>query len=45
MEERFGLTKRQSYDELVAVIQGGQKGIPYPDRKALKIWGSPVTGS
>ena len=44
MEERFGLHKRHSYDKLVAVIQGGQKGVPYPVRKALKILGNPVYG-
>ena len=26
------------------MIQGGQKGLPYADRKALNIWGSPVYG-
>ena len=36
--------KRSSYYEFVAVIEGGQQGMSYPDRKALKIWVSPVYG-
>ena len=43
-EERFGLTKRHSYDEIVAwiKIKSDPKGVPYPDRVAYKTYDSPV---
>jgi len=41
-EERFGLTKRHSYDEIVKWIKSDPKGVPYPDRVAFKTYDSPV---
>ena len=41
-EERFGLTKRHGYDEIVAWIKSDPKGVPYPDRVAFKTYDSPV---
>ena len=41
-EERFGLTKRHSYDEIVKWIRSDPKGVPYPDRVAFKTYDSPV---
>ena len=41
-EERFGLTKRHSYDEIVQWIKSDPKGVPYPDRVAYKTYDSPV---
>ena len=41
-EERFGLTKRHSYDEIVAWIKSDPKGVPYPNRVAFKTYDSPV---
>ena len=41
-EERFGLTKRHSYDEIVQWIKSDPKGVPYPNRVAYKTYDSPV---
>jgi hypothetical protein len=41
-EERFGLTKRHGYDEIVAWIKSDPKGVPYPNRVAFKTYDSPV---
>ena len=41
-EERFGLTKRHSYHEIVKWIRSDPKGVPYPDRVAFKTYDSPV---
>ena len=41
-EERFGLTKRHSYDEIVKWIKSDPKGMPYPDRVAFKTYDTPV---
>ena len=41
-EERFGLTKRHSYDEIVKWIRSDPKGVPYLDRVAFKTYDSPI---
>jgi len=41
-EERFGLTKRHSYDEIVAWIKSDPAGVPYPNRVAYQTYDSPV---
>jgi hypothetical protein len=44
VEERFGLRKRHTYDEIVAWINSDPKGVPYPNRVATKTYNSPVYG-
>ena len=36
-----GLKKRESYDEIVAIIEGDQTKVKYPNRVALQIMNSP----
>ena len=32
VEERFGLKRRHTYDEIVAWLNSDPKGVPYPNR-------------
>ena len=36
-----GLKKRESYDEIVAIIEGDQTKVRYPNRVAMQIMNSP----
>ena len=38
-----GLKKRESYDEIVAIIEGDQTNVKYPNRVAMQIMNSPHT--
>ena len=44
IKERFGLKQRHTYDEIVRWLDSNPKGVPYPDRVAMKIYNSPVYG-
>ena len=44
VEERFGLKKRHTYDEIVAWLNSDPKGVPYPNRVAFQTYNSHVYG-
>ena len=44
IEERLGLRKHHTYDEIVAWLGSNPKGVPYPNRVAAKTFNSPVYG-
>ena len=44
VEERFGLKRRHTYDEIVAWLNSDPKGVPYPNRVAFQTYNSHVYG-
>ena len=44
VEEKFGLKKRHTYDEIVAWLNSEPKGVPYPNRVAFQTYTSHVYG-
>ncbi len=44
VEERFGLKRRHTYDEIVAWLNSDPKGVPYPNRVAFQTYNSHVSG-
>ena len=44
VEERFGLKRRHTYDEIVAWLNSDPKGVPYPKRVAFQTYNSHVYG-
>ena len=44
IEERLGLRKHHTYDEIVGWLGSNPKGVPYPNRVAAKTFNSPVYG-
>ena len=42
VEERFGLKRRHTYDEIVAWLNSDPKGVPYPNRVAFQTYNSHV---
>ncbi len=44
VEERFGLKRKHTYDEIVAWLNSDPKGVPYPNRVAFQTYNSHVYG-
>ena len=44
VEERFGLKRRHTYDEIVAWLNSDPKGVPYPNRVAFQTYNSHLYG-
>ena len=44
LEERFGLKRRHTYDEVVAWLNSDPKGVAYPSRVAYNTYNSPIYG-
>ena len=44
VEERFGLNRRHTYDEIVAWLNSDPTGVPYPNRVAFQTYNSHVYG-
>ena len=44
VEERFGLKRRHTYDEIVAWLNSDPKGVPYPNRVAFQTYNSHIYG-
>ena len=44
VEERFGLKRRRTYDEIVAWLNSDPKGVPYPNRVAFQTYNSHAYG-
>ncbi len=44
VEERFGLKKRHTYDEIVQWLNSDPKGVAYPSRVAYNTYNSHVYG-
>lgn len=44
IKERFGLKQRNTYEEIVRWLESNPKGVPYPNRVAMKTYNSHVYG-
>ena len=44
VEERFGLKRKHTYDEIVAWLNSDPKGVPYPNRVAFQTYNSHLYG-